>query len=311
MLISHKDKWLCSGLARGDVCKSGRGRIVATFQHGFRKPFIKSFKLAFAFTLIELLVVIAIIGILAALLLPVLSGGKQKAHDIQCVNNLRQLAVAGTLYSHDFDKTVAYTDDLGKPKGGDIWLALLSTDYANVDALRLCPLASQVATGTYWYAKDLNSAWLFRSLVDPNKTYSGSYAMNGWLYTGLPDTNGYYFKRFSAVQNASTTPFFCDSIWADVWPDEKSGPAIDLTRGALTPDMGRITIARHGILPGNVPRNMVGTTPLPGSINLSFMDGHAGRASLESLWSFSWHFNYVPPQIRPAAIGQPPPWPPQ
>jgi prepilin-type N-terminal cleavage/methylation domain-containing protein len=311
MLISHKDKWLCSGLARGDVCKSGQGRIVSTYHDGFRKPFIKSFKLAFAFTLIELLVVIAIIGILAALLLPVLSGGKQKAHDIQCVNNLRQLAVAGTLYSHDFDKTVAYTDDLGKPKGGDIWLALLSTDYANVDALRLCPLASQVATGTYWYAKDLNSAWLFRSLVDPNKTYSGSYAMNGWLYTGLPDTNGYYFKRFSAVQNASTTPFFCDSIWADVWPDEKSGPAIDLTRGALTPDMGRITIARHGILPGNVPRNMVGTTPLPGSINLSFMDGHAGRASLESLWSFSWHFNYVPPQIRPAAIGQPPPWPPQ
>ena len=309
MFILHRSKRRCSGLAHRDVSNCGQGKAVSSFDHGSRKPFVKSFKLAF--TLIELLVVIAIIGILAALLLPVLSIAKRKAHDIQCVNNLRQLALAGTLYSHDFDKTIAYTDDLGKPRAGDIWLSLISHDYANVDALRLCPLAPEVAPGTWWYAKDMNSAWSFQSLVDPNKTYSGSYAMNGWLYTGLPDSGGLFFKKFSAVQNASMTPFFCDSIWADVWPSDQSGPAIDLTRGAVTPDMGRITIARHGISPGNVSRNMAGTEPLRGAINLSFMDGHAERAPLESLWSFSWHFNYVPPQTRPAAIGQPPPWPPQ
>jgi prepilin-type N-terminal cleavage/methylation domain-containing protein len=55
-----------------------------------------------AFTLIELLVVIAIIGILSALLLPVLAKDKQKAQGIVCMNNSRQLALGMQLYSHDY-----------------------------------------------------------------------------------------------------------------------------------------------------------------------------------------------------------------
>lgn len=75
------------------------GMAYAKFHATMKSPL--SHRGAGAFTLVEMLTVIAIIGILAAMLLPVLSKAKARAMRIQCVNNLRQTGIGFHLFAND------------------------------------------------------------------------------------------------------------------------------------------------------------------------------------------------------------------
>jgi len=66
-------------------------------------------------TLIELLVVICVIVVLAAILLPALSGGG-RSHRIQCISNLRQIDIGFFMYAEDYGKT--YPFQVSAEQGG-------------------------------------------------------------------------------------------------------------------------------------------------------------------------------------------------
>jgi prepilin-type N-terminal cleavage/methylation domain-containing protein len=101
------------------------------------------------FTLIELLVVIAIIAIIAAMVFPVFAKAREKARQISCLSNVRQLAMAVLMYADDYDDQVVpwvvgdWDPTIPRPADKQLtWCALLAP-YVGNRQIFVCPSYSE------------------------------------------------------------------------------------------------------------------------------------------------------------------------
>jgi prepilin-type N-terminal cleavage/methylation domain-containing protein len=268
-----------------------------------------------AFTLIELLVVITIIAILAALLLRSLASSKRQAQQTACMNNIKQMTLAGLMYMGDTGEDLP-NNEPGlphyDPNAPSFWWDALA-NYGTAGNLRLCPStlnppSQPPDSGTDGTA---NLPWGNWDTSD-GQPVSSSFGINGYLeeiitpFPFLPALKlSYVFPKPSSVQKPSQTPFFSDEIFLDTFPLETDAAASDLYFGQKPAGtagggrgMGCCTILRHGGPTASSSVPYKSGHPLPGAINMGFDDGHAELVKLKNLWSYTWHLNWNPALVK-------------
>ena len=236
-------------------------------------------KKALPFTLIELLVVIAIIAILAAMLLPALSAARERARAANCSNNLRSIALAMNMYCDnnndyytDYSPTGQdkdrYKDENGKnlyyPEMILPYLASGETEHGsftdyNVTRNNVFSCPSQVLLPL----KDPGDGKSYRA----NDGRYISYGFNEMLYWRWNSLKGNKLRQSinrGKVADPTVTLAFVDT--------QHKNHAVD-PLGA-----GYFTYAYNALH----ARHPQGSSPLSGSFNTAWADGHVSTENVPS-----------------------------
>jgi prepilin-type N-terminal cleavage/methylation domain-containing protein len=210
------------------------------------------------FTLLELLAVIATIGILAALLLPILNRAKIKAQRTNCFSNLRQLGIAWGMYGNDNNDALVASS----PERPEVWVLGDMSKPTEATDLKFIQEGK-----LFRYAQNTS---VYHCPADQGKSIDGqqvntvrSYSMNGFMgardpdLLPIPDT-AVGFVPFFAKESDIRRP---SEMWVMLDEDERSindGFFITDPTAGVWFDFPAISNHRHGY-----------------SFALNFADGHS------------------------------------